>query len=75
VIIGNIIGVVFVYTAKIMKISISFARIDNLVLDPSIPWNQMVFVAGIVIIVSVIASLEPAIKASRMEPITALGHI
>jgi putative ABC transport system permease protein len=74
VIIGDIIGIVFIYMAKLMRFSISFARIDNILLDPSIPWNQMVFIAVIVIIVSVIASLEPAFKASRMEPITALGH-
>ena len=74
VIIGDIIGIVFIYMAKLMRFRISFARIDNILLDPSIPWDQMIFIAGIVIIISVIASLEPAFRASRMEPITALGY-
>jgi putative ABC transport system permease protein len=74
VIVGDIIGIVFIYMAKLMKFSVSFARIDNILLDPSIPWDQMIFIAGIVIIISVIASLEPAFRASRMEPITALGY-
>jgi putative ABC transport system permease protein len=32
-------------------------------------------IAVIVILVSVIASLQPAFKASRMEPIVALRHV
>jgi putative ABC transport system permease protein len=30
---------------------------------------------GIVIIIAVLASLQPAWKASRMDPITALRHV
>jgi putative ABC transport system permease protein len=36
---------------------------------------DFVAIALIVILVSVIASLEPAFKASRMEPIVALRHV
>jgi len=74
VIIGNIIGVVLIHVAKILKFSVSFARANNILLDPSIPWNQMMLTAVIVILMSIIASLEPAFRASRMEPILALYH-
>jgi len=35
----------------------------------------MLVVSLIVIVISVIASLQPALKASRMEPIKALRHV
>jgi len=36
---------------------------------------DMLVVSLIVIVISVIASLQPAFKASRMEPIKALRHV
>jgi len=35
----------------------------------------MLIVSLLVILISVIASIQPAIKASRMEPIEALKHV
>jgi putative ABC transport system permease protein len=35
----------------------------------------MLQIGGMVIAVAVIASLQPAWKASRMDPITALRHV
>jgi putative ABC transport system permease protein len=36
---------------------------------------NMLLISAIVIFVSVVASLQPALKASRMEPIKALRHV
>jgi len=36
---------------------------------------DMLVVSLIVIVISMIASLQPAFKASRMEPIKALRHV
>jgi len=37
--------------------------------------RTLLMISGIVIIVSIPASLQPAVKASRMDPIRAPGHI
>jgi putative ABC transport system permease protein len=36
---------------------------------------DLLTVCGIVIVVSILASLQPALKAARMDPIQALGHV
>lgn len=72
---GNIIGLIGIYLLNIYKIRFSFGRMDNLLLSPSISLSELVWVSGIVLIVSVFASIQPAHKASKMEPVDALGHI
>jgi putative ABC transport system permease protein len=47
----------------------------GLLLSVRILPGDLLVIAVIVIIVSVLASLQPAIKASRMEPIVALRHV
>jgi putative ABC transport system permease protein len=44
-------------------------------LAPSIGTQDVFSIAGMVIVVAVLASLQPAWKASRMDPITALRHV
>jgi putative ABC transport system permease protein len=46
-----------------------------LVLQATIKPADLFIISLTVIIVSVIASLQPAFKASRMEPIEALRHV
>ena len=48
---------------------------EGLVLTPTIAPTELVTASLMVIVVSVLASLQPAYKASRMEPIEALRHI
>jgi len=45
------------------------------VLSPSIDIGDILWISLIVIFVSVAAALQPAFKASRMEPVEALRHI
>jgi putative ABC transport system permease protein len=77
-ILGTIIGVLIsVTTIAIINaktITFSFGRQDNLVLQPTISLTEILVISLIVILVAVLASLQPAWKASRMDPINALRH-
>ena len=72
---GNIIGVIGIYILNIYKIRFSFGRMDNLLLSPTISFSEVFWVSATVLLVSVFASLQPAHKASKMEPVDALGHV
>ena len=72
---GNIIGIFGIYILNIYKIRFAFGSMDNILLSPTISFSELAWVSLIVILVSVFASLQPAYKASRMEPVDALGHV
>ncbi len=72
---GNILGLGGIYILNIHKISFSFGRQDNLLLSPFVNLSELLWVSGIVLLISIFASLQPAFKASRMEPVDALGHV
>ncbi len=72
---GSIIGLSGIWALNIYKISISFGRQDNILLSPSVNLTELLWVSCIVLLISVFASLQPAYKASRMEPVDALGHV
>lgn len=72
--VGTIISILAVAGLRHWPIHIAFAR-QQLVLAPSLGIADTLLVAGIVIAVAVLATLQPAWKASRMDPITALRHV
>ncbi len=74
-IVGNIIGLSCIFVLNIYKISFAFGRQDNILLSPSVNIMELLWVSGIVLFISVFASFQPAYKASRMEPVDALGHV
>ena len=74
-IVGNIIGLGGIFILNIYKISFAFGRQDNLLLSPTVDMTELLWVSGIVLLISVFATLQPAYKASRMEPVDALGHV
>jgi putative ABC transport system permease protein len=74
-VIGNILGAIIIYIINASKITFDFAMHQGLILSANIKPSDVISISVIVIIVSVIASLQPAFKASRMEPITALRHV
>jgi putative ABC transport system permease protein len=74
-IIGNVIGLAGIFVLNIYKISFAFGRQDNLLLAPTVNITELLWVSIIVLLISVFASLQPAYKASRMEPVDALGHV
>jgi putative ABC transport system permease protein len=74
-IVGNIIGLAGIFGLNVYKISFAFGRQDNLLLAPTVNITELLWVSSIVLLISVFASLQPAYKASRMEPVDALGHV
>jgi len=73
--IGNIIGLIIVFVLNLTGISFDFGRQKGLILKATIAPVDVLIISGIVILISVLASLQPAFKASRMEPIKALRHV
>jgi putative ABC transport system permease protein len=74
-VIGSVLSGVVVYFANMARITFDFGRQTGLVLSATINPVDLFTVSGIVIVVSILASLQPALKASRMDPIEALGHV
>jgi putative ABC transport system permease protein len=75
VIIGNIIGLGIILALNLYGVSFDFGRQKGLILHATIAPLDVLIISAIVIVVSVLASLQPAFKASRMEPIKALRHV
>ncbi len=73
--VGSVISMIVIYALNIWKISFVFGQQQTVVLSPSLGLGQVVAIAGTVIVVAALASLQPAWKASRMDPITALRHV
>ncbi len=73
--IGNGLGLIIIFILRQAKITFNFAMHTGLVLRPSITVSEILTVSLIVIIVAVLGSLQPAFKASRMDPIKALRHV
>jgi putative ABC transport system permease protein len=74
-VIGDIVGIALVTILDLFKISYDFGQQKGLLLQASVQPADVLMISITVIIVSVIASLQPAFKASRMEPIQALRHV
>jgi len=72
---GNILGIITILVLNRIGITFDFGRQTGLVLHSTIASSDVLVISLIVIFISVIASLQPAFKASRMEPIKALRHV
>lgn len=75
VVAGNILGLIIIALVNLFKIRFTFGRQTGLILSAKVAPMDMLVVSLIVIVIAVIASLQPALKASRMEPIKALRHV
>jgi putative ABC transport system permease protein len=58
-----------------MKLTYSFGQQQGLVLAPLLVLQDVLVVSAMVIVVAILASLQPAWRASRMDPISALRHV
>jgi len=72
---GNAIGLTGIYLLSIYQIRFSFGRMENLLLSPTVKLGELLWLSVTVLLVSVFATLQPAYKASKMEPVDALGHV
>jgi putative ABC transport system permease protein len=71
-IVGSVISFVIVKVIDTIGIRFAFGRQSELVLHPSLQMSDIISVSIIVIIIALIASISPAFKASRLNPVDAL---
>ena len=61
---------------NVTGLEVAFGRKGQVfALDPSIAPMEVVYACLIVLAVSILASLQPAAKAARLEPVEALRHV
>ncbi|MBT9448180.1 MAG: FtsX-like permease family protein, partial [Desulfobacterales bacterium] len=73
--IGVVISLITIAGMNAAQISFDFGRQKGLLLSPTIASGEVIVIAGIVIAIAVLGSLQPAWKAAGMDPITALRHV
>jgi putative ABC transport system permease protein len=74
-VVGTIISLISIAAINAAEITFNFGRQSDLLLAPVIGHGDVIAIGLIVIGISVLASLQPAFKAARMDPITALRHV
>ena len=72
---GTVISLITIAILNVKELTFSFGRQQDLVLTPSISATEVIVICAVVIGVAIIASVQPAWKASRMDPIDALRHV
>lgn len=72
---GGVLGVIILWGINAAKFTFNFGMQTGIILSASLVPSDLWGVSAIVILVSVVASLQPALRASRMEPIDALRHV
>lgn len=73
-IVGSVVGVGILLIVNIVKLNFTFGRMD-ISLSPSVPLVDVIATIFIVIVISIVSTLQPAFKASRLEPVEALRHV
>ncbi len=73
--IGSLLSIVMTYGINLAEFTYDFGRQTGVVLTTTINLQDLLMTSGIVVGVAVLASLQPALKASRMDPILALGYV
>jgi putative ABC transport system permease protein len=71
-IVGSIISFTIVQVIDTIGISFAFGRQSGLVLHPSLQGSDIIAVSIIVIVIALIASISPAFKAAKLNPVDAL---
>lgn len=74
ILIGDVIGAAAILIIRGIGPTFNFGRETGLVLAPHVDLGQMLAISAIVLLVSVAGTVQPAFKASRMEPVEALRH-
>ena len=70
---GIAVGLAMLWAMNFTEITFVFGQMD-ITLQPGIPVSEIFWVTFIVMLVSLFAGFQPAYKASKMEPVVALGH-
>ena len=72
---GSVLTVVSIWVLQMSPLTFDFGRQKDLLLYPTLVPMEIVVVSLLVIVISTLASLQPAYKASRMEPVTAMRQV
>ncbi len=72
---GTVLSLAAIYAINLWQPHFAFGQQSDLVMAPTIAVAQVVTVALLVVGVAILASLQPAWKASRLDPINALRHV
>ncbi|MCX7149540.1 MAG: ABC transporter permease [Rhodocyclales bacterium] len=72
---GTLLSLAAIVGINLWSPTFAFGQQQNLVMAPTIAAGDVLTIAVLVVIVAIIASLQPAWKASRMDPIQALRHV
>ncbi len=72
---GAAVSLISIAGLRAAHISFDFGQQKGLILNPVIGWPDIFSVIAIVIAIAVLGSMQPAWKASKMDPITALRHV
>jgi len=72
---GNVISVAVIYAVRLLKITFSFGMREGFILTPAVNPVDFSIISAIVLGVAVFGSLQPAWKASRLEPVKALKSV
>lgn len=72
---GVLAGLGIILVLNLVRIPFKFGVAESFVLAPTLHPLEVLTASLMVIVVSVLASAQPAYKASRMEPIDALRHV
>jgi putative ABC transport system permease protein len=73
--IGGVLSIVMIFAINAAGFTYDFGRQKGIVLTAAANPQDLLVIMGIVILVAVVASFQPALKASRMDPIKALGYV
>lgn len=77
--VGTVSGVALslaaIFAINVWQPTFAFGQQQDLVMAPTIAAGDVLTIAVLVVVVAVLASLQPAWKASRMDPIGALRHV
>ena len=71
-IVGSILSYIIVFIINAVGVTFSFGRQDGLTLNPTLSLSEVLIVGVIVILISLIASISPARKAAKLNPVDAL---
>lgn len=72
--VGTLISMIAIVAVKYSHLTIAIGRQDRILLNPSVSGIQILITVAIVIGVTLVAVVEPAYKASKLEPVEALRH-
>jgi len=73
--IGTAVSLAVIFALNVWQVHFAFGQQQNLVLAPEIGAIQVASIALMVVGVALLASLQPAWKAARLDPIDALRHV